>query len=204
MMNRTGAVWLFFVAGLFVAGAWIGDAGTAWGQDEVSPATLGGRVETLAESDASSDEAQTDSAVATAETKEVPAALSPREKTRLRMEAIRDLPVTELKEKLAETEALLPTLNQQLGEAGRAAQETRESAAADSPEIRELYLQIRALHERIAALTETLPEVQEKVAEQTAIRGNLLGEMDFRTQLMNLIRQKEAAEAAASDAKELP
>lgn len=201
MMNRTGAVWLFFVVGFFVTGAWIGDGGAAWGQEEVNPATV---EEHLVGTETGSEEIRIDSETAVTATEETTAALSPREKTRLRIEEIRDLPLTVLNEKLAETEASLPTLNQQLGEAGRATQETREAAAADSQEIRDLYVQIRMLHERIAALTETLPAVQEKVAEQTVIRGNLLGEMDFRTQLMNLIREKEAAEAAAVDAKELP
>ncbi len=67
-----------------------------------------------------------------------------------------------------------------------------------------VYLQIRALHERIAALTETLPEVQGEGGGTDHDPRESLGEMDFRTQLMNLIRKKEAAEAAAVDAKELP
>ena len=91
-----------------------------------------------------------------------------------------------------------------MGDASRAAQEIRETTAADSPEIKDLYLQIRVLHERIAALTETLPEVQEQVTAQTVIRSELLGEMEFRTQLVNLIRRKEAAEATRVQAEELP
>ena len=131
-------------------------------------------------------------------------AASPRAKAAERLEAVKDLPLDELKGKLVETEAALPALNQKLGDLARAAQETRETAAANSPEIKDLYVQIRALHERIAALTETLPEVQAKTAEQAAVRSELLGEMDFRTRLTGLIRQKESEEAAKAGAEELP
>jgi predicted component of type VI protein secretion system len=59
------------------------------------------------------------------------------------------------------------------------------------------------LHHRIAALTEELPAVREKTDALAEIRGDLLGEMDFRTRLIQLIRQKEAAEAATAAAEEL-
>ena len=121
-----------------------------------------------------------------------------------RLDEVKALPLGELKEKLAETEASLPALNDKLADAGRAAQDARTTVAENSSDIKELYMQIRALHDRIAALTETLPEVQEKVAEQTAIRGKLLSEMEFRTKLTGLIRQREAAEAATANTEELP
>ena len=129
---------------------------------------------------------------------------SAKAKAAARLNEINGLPINELKEKLAATEAALPALNVKLADAGRAAQDVRATAAENSQEIKDLYVQIRALHDRIAALTETLPEVREKVAEQTAIRGELLSEMDFRTKLTGLIRQREAAEAATANSEELP
>ena len=121
-----------------------------------------------------------------------------------RVEAVKDLPLDELKKKLSETEANLPDLNAKLGESEREVQAVRETAADNSPEIQNLYVQIRALHDRIAALTEALPEVQAKLTEQTGIRSELLGEMDFRTRLIGLIRQKEAAAAASEQTEKLP
>lgn len=183
MMRKASAGVLCFVVGLWMAGSvWAGEEGAA-----------------------AAPEATTEPAVEAAAA-DVPAtdALSPRAKAAERLEAVKDLPLDELKGKLAETEAALPALNQKLGDLARAAQETRESAAANSPEIKDLYVQIRALHERIAALTETLPEVREKTAEQAAVRSELLGEMDFRTRLTGLIRQKESEEAAKAGAEELP
>jgi len=183
MMRKASAGVLCFVAVLWWAGsAWAGEEGAAAAPEVTS-------------------EPAVEAAAA-----DVPAAdaASPRAKAAERLEAVKDLSLDELKGKLAETEAALPGLNQKLGELARAAQETRETAAANSPEISELYLQVRALHERIAALTETLPEVQKKTAEQTAVRAELLGEMDFRTRLTGLIRQKESEEAARAGAEELP
>lgn len=130
--------------------------------------------------------------------------VSAKAKAAARLNEINGLPINELKDKLAATEAALPALNVKLADAGRAAQDARATAAENSQEIKDLYVQIRALHDRIAALTETLPEVQAKVAEQTAIRGELLSEMDFRTKLTGLIRQREAAEAATANSEELP
>lgn len=183
MMRKASAGVLCFVAVLWWAGsAWAGEEGAAAAPEVTS-------------------EPAVEAAAA-----DVPAAdaASPRAKAAERLEAVKDLPLDELKGKLAETEAALPALNQKLGDLARAAQETRETAAANSPEIKDLYVQIRALHERIAALTETLPEVREMTAEQAAVRSELLGEMDFRTRLTGLIRQKESEEAAKAGAEELP
>lgn len=192
MMKKAGAGALCFVVGLWLTGSvWAGEEGAAAAPEQAAEAV----VEAVAVEAAPADEPV---AEATAD------AVSPRAKAAERLEAVKDLSLDELKGKLAETEAALPGLNQKLGELARAAQETRETAAANSPEIKDLYVQIRALHERIAALTETLPEVQKKTAEQTAVRAELLGEMDFRTRLMGLIRQKEAAEAAQTGAEDLP
>ena len=121
-----------------------------------------------------------------------------------RLEEVKALPLVELKEKLAQTDAALPVMNQKLGEVSRSAQAARETAADNSQEIKDLYLQIRALHDRIAALTETLPEVQQTVAEQTTIRSDLLQEMEFRTKLMGLINQRELAEASKANVEKLP
>ena len=183
MMRKASAGVLCFVVGLWMAGSvWAGEEGAAAAPEVTS-------------------EPAVEAAAA-----DVPAAdaASPRAKAAERLEAVKDLPLDELKGKLAETEAALPALNQKLGDLARAAQETRETAAANSPEIKDLYVQIRALHERIAALTETLPEVREMTAEQAAVRSELLGEMDFRTRLTGLIRQKESEEAAKAGAEELP
>lgn len=178
MMKKTGAVWAAF--GLFLMAG-----GSVWAEEmPAEPEAL----PAVTEEAVDAEDAQP---------------LTPRARGEARLESVKDLPLPELKELLEETESALPDMNRQLGEAGRAAQETREAAAAESPEIQDLYAQIRALHERIAALTETLPAVQEKVGIQAAVRGDLLGEMDFRTRLIQLIRQKEAAEAATAGAEEL-
>lgn len=208
MMNKAGARWLYVFAVFFMMGFLTGGGGSAWGQEaalvdaqeQPTPAVS----EVLPEPLQAADEKSAPAELAVEGQKDAPSPMSPREKVQRRLEEVQDLPLAELREKRAEIEALLPALNQQLGDAARTAQETRESAAADSPEIQDLYLQIRALHERIAALTETLPEVQEKMTAQTAIRSELLGEMEFRTQLVNLIRRKEAAEATRVQAEELP
>jgi chromosome segregation ATPase len=208
MMTKAGARWLYFFAGFFVMGFLIGGGGSAWGQEAVAADAQDEPTPALSAAVASplqaADEESAPVELAAEDQENSPSPISPREKVQRRLEAIQDLPLGELKEKLAEIEALLPALNQQLGDASRVAQETRETAADNSPEIKELYIQIRALHERIAALTETLPEVQEQVTAQTAIRSELLGEMEFRTQLVNLIRRKEAAEATRVQAEELP
>ena len=180
MMKKTGAGILSFALGVFILG------GTVSAQEVAAIPVV---EETTA--DVSAPE-------------KTPEYISPQEKASARLAEIQDLPIDELKEKLAATEAALPALNQRLGDLVRVTQETRETAAANSAEIKELYLQIRALHERIAALTETLPEVKEKAAEQALARSELLGEMDFRTRLTGLIRQKESEEAAKASAEELP
>lgn len=184
MMRKASAGVLCFVVCLWMAGSvWAGEEGAAASADQMAAEATAAGAQAM---DADLD------------------AVSPRAKTAERLEAVKDLPLDDLREKLAETDAALPALNQKMGDLARTAQETRETAAANSQEIKDLYLQIRALHERIAALTETLPEVREKTAEQAAARSELLGEMDFRTRLMGLIRQKEAAEAAQTGAEDLP
>ena len=179
MTKTTSAVWV--VLGFFLL-----MAGTGW-----------------AEMPAANEEGQLAEAEEFAESLDVPV-LTPRAKVEARIAEVKDLPLPELQELLEKTEAALPAMNQQMQQAGRAAQEARETAADESQEIQDLYAQIRALHHRIAALTEELPAVREKTDALAEIRGDLLGEMDFRTQLIKLIRQKKAADAAAAAAEELP
>ena len=209
MMKKTDAGWLLFVIAVFL----IGGVCTGMG-DEVAPAkSLPPTPAAVAPAEAAVTPTEAPPAITTlAAVPVVPAASesagpvpgSPREKALVRMEAIKDLPLDELKKKLSETEANLPALNAKLGESERDVQAVREVAAASSQEIQNLYVQIRSLHDRIAALTEALPEVQAKLTEQTGIRSELLGEMDFRTRLTGLIRQKEAAAAASSKTEKLP
>ena len=156
MMTKAGARWLYFFAGFFVMGFLIGGGGSAWGQEAVAADAQDEPTPALSAAVASplqaADEESAPVELAAEDQENSPSPISPREKVQRRLEAIQDLPLGELKEKLAEIEALLPALNQQLGDASRVAQETRETAADNSPEIKELYIQIRALHERIAAL----------------------------------------------------
>ena len=209
MMKKTDAGWWFFVMAVFL----IGGACTGLGDEMAPGGSLPPTPEAVMPAEAVVVPAEAPPAVATpAAAPTAPAATesagvipgSPREKAMARVEAVKDLPLDELKKKLSETEANLPDLNAKLGESEREVQAVRETAADNSPEIQNLYVQIRALHDRIAALTEALPEVQAKLTEQTGIRSELLGEMDFRTRLIGLIRQKEAAAAASEQTEKLP
>ena len=77
-------------------------------------------------------------------------------------------------------------------------------ADREAPEIRELYKTIEQLQIKIAAVTDTLPGVREKVEAYAAAQSALFEEMQFRTKLLGLISAKETSEPTSEKGTETP
>ena len=181
MMKKAGAGWFLFVAGAFLSGGWFsGGGGLAFAQESTgAPA---------------------------AATANEPAPTSPfleaNQKAAARADGIKDQSLEEWKALLKQTEEALPALGQAATARNNELREARIAADREAPEIKALYKQIEELQGRIAAVTDTLPGVKEKLDAYSQAQSALFEEMQFRTKLMGLIRQRENADSPTS-AKEI-
>lgn len=186
MMKKAGAGWFVFVAGAFLlAGGMLGAGGAAFAQEAI---------------DAPAAES---AAAAPAETPaEEPAPSVPfleaNQKAAARLESVQDKTLAELKELLAQSETSLPAMGKASTEKNNELRDARIAADREAPEIRALYKQIEELQGKIAAVTDTLPGVKEKLDAYNASQSALFEEMQFRTKLMGLIRQRESADPSTA------
>lgn len=187
MMKKTGAGWFVFVAGAFLFfGGTLGVGGAAFAQEAIDAPAAESAVAGPVDAPAA----------APAEESTPPAPfLEANRKAAARLESVQDKTLDELKELLAQSEASLPTMGKASSEKNNELREARIAANREAPEIRALYKQIEELQGKIAAVTDTLPGVKEKLDAYTASQSALFEEMQFRTKLMGLIRQRENADS---------
>ena len=121
-----------------------------------------------------------------------------------RLDAVKGKPVEELRELLKAANDSLPVLNKAASERNTELAEARSVADREAPEIRELYKSIEQLQVRIAAVTDTLPGVREKVEAYAAAQSALFEEMQFRSKLMGLITAQESSEPTIDKGMETP
>ena len=121
-----------------------------------------------------------------------------------RLEGLKELELDELKGMLKQLNDSLPALGKKSSDLSAELREARDKADREAAEIRELYKEIAALQAKIAAVTDTLPGVREKLEAYNAAQAAMFGEMQFRTKLMGLIRQKENAGAPPVAAEKTP
>ena len=121
-----------------------------------------------------------------------------------RLDSVRGKPVEELRELLKAANDSLPVLNKAASERNAELAEARSVADREAPEIRELYKSIEQLQVRIAAVTDTLPSVREKVEAYAAAQSALFEEMQFRSKLMGLISEQESSEQTSDKGMETP
>lgn len=121
-----------------------------------------------------------------------------------RMESLQELELDELKGMLKQLNDSLPALGKKSSELSAELREARNKADREAEEVRALYKQIAEIQAQIAAVTDTLPGVREKLEAYNAAQATMFGEMQFRTKLMGLIRQKEQTGAATVSAEKTP
>lgn len=114
-------------------------------------------------------------------------------KAAARLDGLKDLELVELNKLLKQTNESLPALGKSSSELSAELREARNKADREAEEVRALYKQIAEIQAQIAAVTDTLPGVREKLDAYNAAQATLFEEMQFRTKLMGLIRQKEQA-----------
>lgn len=125
-------------------------------------------------------------------------------KAAARLEAVRGQSLDELRGLLKTADESLPMLNKASAERDVELNEARTIADREAPEIRALYKQIEELQVKIAAVTDTLPGVREKLEAYAASQSALFEEMQFRTKLMALIASREASEPAVKKEASAP
>ena len=179
MMKKTGAGLLLSRLGVFLLGACVsGWGGSVSAQEAAEPA---------AEKPApgfSFSQANTQAAA--------------------RLDSVKGKTADELRELLKATNESLPVLNKAASERNAELDAARNVADREAPEIRELYKTIEQLQVKIAAVTDTLPGVREKVEAYAAAQSALFEEMQFRTKLLGLISAKEASEPTSEKGTETP
>ncbi len=126
------------------------------------------------------------------------------DKAEARLESVKGKTLDELQALLKATNESLPALGKAASERNNELQQARNVADREAPEIRALYKQIEDLQGKIAAVTDTLPGVREKLEIYNAAQSSLFEEVQFRTKLMGLIDAKEAAKSASKEGTETP
>ena len=121
-----------------------------------------------------------------------------------RLDSVKGQTADELRELLKATYESLPVLNKAASERNAELDAARNVADREAPEIRELYKTIEQLQIKIAAVTDTLPGVREKVEAYAAAQSALFEEMQFRTKLLGLISAKETSEPTSEKGTETP
>ena len=179
MMRKTGAGLLLSRLGVFLLGVCMAGAGGSVFAQEAA--------ETAAEKPAPNVSFSQANAKASA-----------------RLDSARGKPVEELRELLKATNESLPALGKAASERNAELDAARNVADREAPEIRELYKTIEQLQVKIAAVTDTLPGVREKVEAYAAAQSALFEEMQFRTKLLGLISAQAASEPTSEKGTETP
>lgn len=187
MMNRTGAVWLVFVVGLFVTGVWVGGGGMAWGQEEVATEMAAELTEAVAAPE------QAAKAVAEVVAVETAPAFDFKAKVESRIAELKSVPVEDIEQEVLRSEARMLEFNEEARALRLAVRDLQETMRAENPEVRAKYREIEEMRARINAFIDELPEVKMQLDALKEAESRLMEEVWFRTEAQTLVARRDRA-----------